>query len=295
MRSAGWAVGLAVVFMSSEVWAWGGLVHREIAHHALGGLTGEARARLSPLSDRIVNAVMDADERVETDKEERPRHYCDLEELGASDPDVTTLQEPTPPPGAREGWPARMRARVGEIGARKVGVLPDAMPATYDALVSALKRRDDDATVRLAADLLHYLGDAHQPLHATRRYDGLAAFQKGVHAAFETDFPKACRKALPRGPAAGVQTDAAVADVAWDALLESHALASSVLAVDLGCSRRQGMRAACDGAPPEARAVVQRCDATWASIIRARAERAAARGRDLLARAVKDAARQRGP
>ena len=39
----------------------------------------------------------------------------------------------------------------------------------------------------LSADLGHYVGDGHQPLHCTENYDGDATNQSGVHSRYETD------------------------------------------------------------------------------------------------------------
>ena len=43
-----------------------------------------------------------------------------------------------------------------------------------------------DDVLRTAADLGHYLADAHVPLHTTGNYNGQRTNQTGIHALWET-------------------------------------------------------------------------------------------------------------
>ena len=44
--------------------------------------------------------------------------------------------------------------------------------------------------IRLSADLGHYVGDAHVPLHCTENYNGQLTGQKGIHALWESRLPE---------------------------------------------------------------------------------------------------------
>ena len=53
-----------------------------------------------------------------------------------------------------------------------------------------MKVKDKAEILHLAADLGHYVADAHVPFHATENYDGQLSGQVGVHARFESRIPE---------------------------------------------------------------------------------------------------------
>jgi hypothetical protein len=57
---------------------------------------------------------------------------------------------------------------------------------TVDSLKNCFERHDFTKASLVAADLGHYIGDGHQPLHITTNYDGQMTGQDGVHARYET-------------------------------------------------------------------------------------------------------------
>ena len=66
------------------------------------------------------------------------------------------------------------------------GVLPWATQITYDSLVNCFTRFDWAKAVLFASDLGHYVGDAHNPLHITRNYNGQYSGNYGVHSRYES-------------------------------------------------------------------------------------------------------------
>jgi hypothetical protein len=78
---------------------------------------------------------------------------------------------------------------VASYGAYRVtenGTLPWAIDETYRNLVVAFQAKDWAQAVRLAADIGHYVGDLHNPLHDTTNYDGQETDQRGIHSRFES-------------------------------------------------------------------------------------------------------------
>jgi hypothetical protein len=67
------------------------------------------------------------------------------------------------------------------------GFLPWATIKTYDSLVYYLKTGDSESGKRMAADLSHYVADAHMPLHLTRNYDGQFSENTGIHFRYEIE------------------------------------------------------------------------------------------------------------
>ena len=68
----------------------------------------------------------------------------------------------------------------------KNGTLPWVTDSTYQVLVKQFKAKDWKKVVLTAADLGHYVGDGHMPLHLTTNYDGQLTEQKGIHSRYES-------------------------------------------------------------------------------------------------------------
>ncbi|MEW5851611.1 MAG: hypothetical protein AB2A00_22670 [Myxococcota bacterium] len=282
---------VALVLVPVVAAGWGGRGHREMAQRTLDALSGDARKVFDPLRDQIVDAIMAPDISSSEVPGERPRHYLDLEALGLPLPDVTREREaPDVSRSRRQALLATLRERAPQHP--REGTLPLALDEVYAGLVDALRRNDRATTVTLTADLLHYLADAHQPLHATDAYDGLSSGGKGVHHAFETDLLDRCVQSRPEQATRAPIQDETAAEVAMQALLESHTEAATVLATDLGCrSPRPGAHAVCRGPVPTTRAREKLKCMPLSRLARERLELAAGRAAALLTRAVEQSRR----
>jgi hypothetical protein len=60
----------------------------------------------------------------------------------------------------------------------------------YWQLRNAFIENDHSKIIRLSADLGHYIGDAHVPLHCTSNYNGQQTDQYGIHALWESRLPE---------------------------------------------------------------------------------------------------------
>jgi len=89
-----------------------------------------------------------------------------------------------------------------------------------------------DRILRLCAEMGHYIGDAHVPLHTTENYNGQLTDQVGIHAFWESRIPELF---------ADIQYDYLVGkaeyitnpkDYYWQVVLDSHQLLDSVLAIE---------------------------------------------------------------
>jgi hypothetical protein len=118
----------------------------------------------------------DADRRVNSSDTslyaERPRHFMDIDDY----PNFRNLTRNLDSLIMLYG-----RARVIDNGTN-----PWATVWVYDSLVAQLRRGNWLAAKLTAADLGHYVGDAHQPLHNTRNYNGQYTNQIGIHSRYET-------------------------------------------------------------------------------------------------------------
>jgi hypothetical protein len=68
-----------------------------------------------------------------------------------------------------------------------MGLLPWATLETYQNLTKAFREMNKDRILIFAADLAHYVADAHQPMHTILNYNGQFTDQKGVHKRYESD------------------------------------------------------------------------------------------------------------
>jgi hypothetical protein len=164
-----------VCALRSNSTGWGWDTHRFINRKSVYHLPGQM---LLFIQDSTVFAqhAADADQRrVPGDTAlygETPRHFLDIDDY----PDFQHLPRSLDTLISLYGW-ERVKGN---------GTLPWAIDWTYDSLVQQLARGDWTRAVQTASDLGHYVGDAHQPLHVSRNYNGQYTNNYGIHSRYET-------------------------------------------------------------------------------------------------------------
>ncbi len=112
------------------------------------------------------------------------------------------------------------------------GILPYYLQTMQRKLTNAFRGEDVSAILRLCADMGHYIGDAHVPLHTTENYNGQLTNQIGIHAFWESRLPELF---------ADEEFDFLVGKAEyiddpkqyyWDIVLSSHLLVDSVLQLE---------------------------------------------------------------
>jgi hypothetical protein len=187
---SGYATSLIViltVFVSAPVSAgssdrgevrvplWGSTGHHIINLKAVMHLPG-SMAALKADSMFFYNHASDADNRKDTSGtsffSESERHYIDIDAY----PNYKNLSHD-------------LNTVISQYGFTFVhdnGTLPWAVVMMYDTLVAQLKRHDTTSALQSMADLGHYVGDAHQPLHCTENYNGTMTGNTGIHSRYES-------------------------------------------------------------------------------------------------------------
>jgi hypothetical protein len=165
---------LSLAAVSFILMSWGYNGHRMINQGSAYSFTPEMEQFMS-WAIILADHASDADYRKDEDPNEGPRHYIDIDNY----------------PGflANGKIPQSYDSVVAMYGLPFVidnGILPWATKRTYDSLVSCFARFDWDKAVLFAADLGHYVGDAHNPLHITRNYNGQYTGNSGIHSRYET-------------------------------------------------------------------------------------------------------------
>jgi hypothetical protein len=205
-----WAGGTTPAF------GWGSTAHRIINKNAVVHLP-ESMALLAAQQMFLMDHASDADIRKSSDPTEGPKHFLDLE----SYPDYFHL-------------PEDLSVLIGQYGVTTVsdnGVLPWAIVWAEDSLTVQFRRGDWARAYQTAADLGHYVGDAHQPLHCTVNYDGKLTGNSGIHSRYETGMINAYQSSLI------VRQDSVryVPDIFAEAMsivLHSHDFVDSILQAD---------------------------------------------------------------
>jgi hypothetical protein len=89
-----------------------------------------------------------------------------------------------------------------------------------------------DSVLFYAADLGHYVADAHVPLHTTKNHDGQLTGQKGMHVLWESLVPEDQLQTYSLNQVDGVQYIAKPQDFIFQILLESHAMLPTMFSAE---------------------------------------------------------------
>ncbi len=109
------------------------------------------------------------------------------------------------------------------------GILPYHLLRYHRRLTLAFAAGETERILQLAAEMGHYVGDAHVPLHTTENYNGQLTGQTGIHAFWESRLPELFADAeydYLVGPATYIEDPKTYY---WDMVLASHDLVDSVL------------------------------------------------------------------
>ncbi len=112
------------------------------------------------------------------------------------------------------------------------GILPWHLQKAQRDLTAAFRRRDAKSILRLCADMGHYIGDAHVPLHTTSNYNGQKTGQIGIHALWESRIPELFADEQYDYFVGKPSYIGNTTDYFWSIVLRSHMLVDSVLNIE---------------------------------------------------------------
>ena len=162
-----------IAFSFSFAWSWGGTTHKFINKEAVKHLPPSFPFFANNMQ-WISDHAADADNRKNSDPNEAPKHFIDIEDY----PEFAT--------GTLSHDIDVLIAKYGTNKVTSIGLVPWAIIWSFDSLTQSLTRGDSARALQFAADLGHYVGDAHQPLHATANYDGPHGTYDGIHSRYES-------------------------------------------------------------------------------------------------------------
>jgi hypothetical protein len=204
----------------SLLYGWGFWAHHRINRSAVFALPREMGIFFYNHIDFIAEESLIPDVRIYAvnDKAEANRHYIDLEYLRKSPAEKITPE-----------WKEAVK-KYGDSLLNASGILPWYIDSMMNKLTKAFKDRNKSYILFLSADLGHYLGDAHVPLHTTANHNGQLTGQRGIHAFWESYLPERFgdNYNFHTGEAKYIPN---VKKEIWRIIEESHMLVDSVLTI----------------------------------------------------------------
>ena len=175
-------IGVAVLIVLLS--GWGHTGHYKISER-IGESLGNKIDGFGPWIKFIADHSSDPDYRKALDKSEGPKHYIDIDhypefqKTGKINSSLDTLI-----------------ARYGKSFVDEQGTLPWATLTAFDSLRYYFKQHDWHRARWWAANLSHYVGDGHMPLHITSNYNGQDTGNKGIHSRYESNMISAYSKEI---------------------------------------------------------------------------------------------------
>ncbi len=199
---------------------WGFYAHKTINYAAVFTLPTEMFGFYKTHANLIREMAVNADKRRYILENEAPRHYLDADFYE----DVVPL----------DTIPHHFDSAVSRYGLDTIlahGIVPWHVVSVKWWLTKAFVNKDVQGIIKLSADLGHYVGDLHVPLHSTHNYNGQLTDQHGIHGFWESRLPELF------GPDYDLFVGQAeyidhVDEAIWSAFEESFAAKDSVLMIE---------------------------------------------------------------
>ena len=112
------------------------------------------------------------------------------------------------------------------------GILPYHLIRMQRDLTHAFLQKDKNRIIRLSAEMGHYIGDAHVPLHTTSNYNGQLTDQLGIHAFWESRIPELFAEENYDFFVGKANYIADPSEFYWNIVLESNSYVDSVLLIE---------------------------------------------------------------
>lgn len=215
-----------LVFGPAPAWPWGGAIHRVINRNAMSNLPPDFQG-FAQWSDQIEVLATAADDRKDSTPGEDIKHYINIDAFAEFKAGT---------------FPHSYDQAVAKYGLTRIqneGTGPWALESAYHDLVTAFRAQDWPTVVTVAADMGHYTGDLHQPLHITENYDGQMTGQSGVHSRFESRLTSRHLPEFTPLPGAAARVDSPIERI-FEWIGTTYPGVAGIMAADKGAKSQAG-------------------------------------------------------
>jgi len=198
--------------------SWGFFAHQRINNLAVFTLPSAMVGFYKKNIKYITEHAVDPDKRRYADTLEAPRHYLDVENYEKSIDSI----------------PEKWNDAVSKYGLKHMnanGIVPWQIQRTYYSLVKAFSTKDSIKILKYSADLGHYIGDAHVPLHTTANHNGQLTNQVGIHAFWESRLPELFSTNYNFVVGKAIYIENPLKE-AWKIIKHTHSLVDTVLTLE---------------------------------------------------------------
>jgi len=198
---------------------WGFFGHKRINRVAVFTLPPEMLGFFKENIEFLTDHAVDPDKRRYAVEGEAQRHYIDIDHYGQHAFDSVPRK-----------WDDAV-TKYTEDTLQAYGIVPWHILVMKYKLQKAFESKNTDLILKYSAEIGHYIGDAHVPLHTTENYNGQLTGQKGIHGLWESRIVELNAEDYDYfvGKATYVEN---VQDFAWEAVQESNAAVDSVLSME---------------------------------------------------------------
>ena len=177
-------------------------------------------ALYKPNIEYLTEHAVDPDKRRYLLPAEGARHYIDINHYGHYPFDSLPRK-----------WTIALE-KFSEDTINKYGIVPWWIQTMLQKLTAAFKEKDQARILKLSAELGHYIGDAHVPLHANTNHNGQLTGQEGIHAFWESRIPELLAEKQWDFLLGHAMYISDPLDFIWKRILESAAAADTVLSIE---------------------------------------------------------------
>lgn len=156
---------------------WGFYGHQKINRIAVFTLPPEMFGFYKEHIEFITDHAVDPDKRRYAVEGEAQCHYIDIDhyKIDGQDPFMFVPRS----------WSDAV-SKFSEDTLQAYGIVPWHILVMKNKLQKAFETKNVDLILKYSAEIGHYIGDAHVPLHTTENYNGQLTNQKGIHGLWES-------------------------------------------------------------------------------------------------------------
>lgn len=170
--------GVWAMLCPTATHAWGFYAHERINELAVNLLPPSMQGLFRSQQHYLKLHATDPDKRRYAIPEEGARHYIDLDRYGQY-----------PFDSLPRDWKKAVE-KFTEDTLQKHGIVPWWLEIMMHRLTKSFRERNVPRILQNAAEIGHYVSDAHVPLHTCSNHNGQFTDQKGIHGLWESRIPE---------------------------------------------------------------------------------------------------------